>query len=185
MGTSRALLPGEYAVTASLGGVAAEPVEFPDVVVEPGQDTPIGAAAFEVAAEGGFAFRIVAGGTGTCTPPADGGAGIEAMELSLETQGGTCVPVTFDIAAGASLPASTFTSTCPASGQAPCIAQDQDVSVAPTLPSGPYRMSIVGRIGTDPCWARTSQFDVPAGGAVENLPQQNLIHADGIPACNP
>lgn len=185
MGASRPVPPDEYNVTASLGGVAAESVEFRDVVIEPGEDTPIGAAAFEVDAVGGFLFRIVAGGQGNCTPPASGGAGIDAMELELQSIGGGCVPVTFDIAAGATLPAATFTSTCPATGQAPCIAQDQDVSVAPTLQTGSYRLTIVGRIGPDPCWSRTGQFDVPAGGEIENLPQQNLLHNDGLAACNP
>ena len=185
MGTSRPLPPGEYHVTAALGGITAEAVEFRDVVIDPGADTPLGTAAFQVDAVGGFQFQIVAGGQGNCTPPAQGGAGIEAMELGLETIGGTCVPVTFDIAAGATQPAGTFSSTCPPAGQAPCIAQDQDVSVAPTVPSGSYRLTIVGRIGGEPCWARTSQFEVPAGAVVRSLPQQNLIHADGIPACNP
>jgi len=184
-GTSRALPPGIYDVSATLGDVATPAIEFEDVVVTSGQDTPIGEAAFEVQAVGGFAFQIVAGGQGNCTPPDQGGAGITAMELELEAVGGGCVPTTFDIAAGASLPATSFTSTCPAAGQAPCIAQDQTVTVAPTLATGPYRLVIRGVVGADTCWSRLSQFDVPAGGATENLPQQNLLFIDSNPACTP
>ncbi len=184
-GTSRQITPGVYDVTATLSGVATEGVRFDDVVVAPGADTALGAAAFEVLAEGGFTFNISAGGQGNCTSPAQGGAGITTMQIELSDAGGTCVPVTFDIAAGATQAASTYTTSCAPAAAVPCIAQDQTISVAPTLPTGSYRMTITGFIDADACWTRQPQFQVPAGGVVQSLPQQNLTLNAAIAACNP
>lgn len=185
MGTSRVVPPGLYDVTVTLGGVDVDGVRFDDVEVVSGGDTPIGDAAFEVNAEGGFTFRISAGGQGNCTTPAQGGAGITAMQLELATLAGDCVPVTFDIAAGASLPASTYTTDCTTPAPHACIAQDQQITVAPTVPSGTYRMAITGFVEAAACWARLAQFNVPAAGATATLPQQTLTLDDDDPACAP
>lgn len=185
MGTSRVVPPGLYDVTVSLGGVEVDPVRFDDIEVVSGGDTPLGDAAFEVNAEGGFTFRIAAGGQGNCTTPAQGGAGITAIQLELATLAGECVPVTFDIAAGATLPASTYTTDCATPAPHACIAQDQQITVAPTIPSGTYRMAITGFIDAAACWARLAQFNVPAAGATATLPQQTLTLDDADPACAP
>ena len=181
-GTSRPIAPGLYDVRASLGGVDAAPVEIDDILVQTGQDTAIGEVTFQVAAVGGFSFRISAGGQGNCTPEDQGGAGITATQIELQRIGGGCVPVTFDIAAGASQPASTYTTDCTTPAPHVCIAQDQTVLATPTIPTGPYRMTITGFVGGAACWSRVAQFDVPAGASVENLPQQNLMQD---PSCAP
>ncbi len=182
-GTSREIAPGRYNVAVSLAGVAADPVMFPGVVVESGQDTPLGNASFAVVVEGGFEFRIVAGTSGSnCA----GGAGVTTVSIALSTVDNTCVPVTFDIAAGVGGdPAGTYTTDCgsPAAFNA-CIEADQTISVAPTLPSGTYKMAITAFVGADACWTRNPQFDVPAGGDIEKLLPQNLNLDTTIAACN-
>jgi hypothetical protein len=176
-GTIDDIVPGRYDVTVTMAGTAGmlgDEVSFPDVDVAPDADTPLGNAAFEVDAEGGFAFQVVAGGTGNCTPAGSGGAGIDAMQFELEDQLGTCVEATFQIAAGASLPASEYTTSCTAPAPHVCVAQDQEISVAPTMPSGQYTMQITGFIGGLACWSRNPLFNIPAGGNVTQLPDQNL-----------
>lgn len=180
------IAPGVYDITVTLagtGGMLGEAVVYPNVTVAAGQDTPLGDAAFDVDAEGGFRFLISAGGQGNCTPTGDGGAGIDAMAIVL-TRAGACVEATFDIAAGASLPATTYTTSCTAPAPGPCIAQDQEVSVAPVLPAGQYQMTITGQVGGLACWTRNPLFNVPAGGAVTQLPTQNLTQT-GTVGCPP
>lgn len=181
-GTSREVLAGRYNVSVSLVGVTAEPVLFPNVQVESGQDTVLGAAGFEVVVEGGFEFRIVAGGSGNCA----GGADISSVSIVLTDAASTCVPVTFDIAAGGGGgTAGTYTTDCTTPAAYPtCIEDDQTITVAPTLPSGTYRMAITGFVGADACWTRNPQFNVPAGGEIEKLLPQNLTLDTDIPACN-
>jgi hypothetical protein len=177
---STSVAPGTYDVTVSLGGVDVPDVAFDNVVVTTGQDTPAGDAHFEVQAVGGFAFRMFAGPSGNCT-----GAGVTAVSLALETLGGTCVPATFDIAAGASNPAGTYTTDCAAPAPFACIENDQDVTAQPTITTGSYRLHIDADVGGTTCWSRAPQFDVPANAQIKQLPLQNLTHDDVTPACNP
>jgi hypothetical protein len=179
-GTSRSVPAGVYDIAVTLGGIDIDALRYNDVTVTAGQDTSLGVAAFEVNAEGGFQFTISAGGQDPCAS-----AGIDSMLIALETFDGQCVPVTFQIAAGAAQPASTYTTDCTTPTPHVCIAQDQQVTVAPTVPTGTYRMSITGIVQGADCWSRTAQFDVPAAGATENLPQQNLVLDSANPACVP
>jgi hypothetical protein len=184
-GTTAPIDPGTYEVQVRLAGVTADPVEVRDVAVESQRDTPV-AVSLTVIPRGGFTFRIVAGtGQGNCTPPAQGGAGITEMELALARQEGGCVPVTFAIAAGASQPAATYTTDCADPAPTACIATDQQVTVAPQLPSGGYRMTILGWVGDAACWSRIAQFQVPAGGQTASLPPQTLSLDPRVPGCEP
>jgi hypothetical protein len=186
-GTSRPLAPGTYDITAELGGVTAPEVFFNNVVVESGADTPIGSAAFEVIVEGGFEFRTAAGTGGNCVAIASGGAGLTSVSIALADAASVCVPVTFDIAAsnaGGGGVAGTYTTSCGTPAAFPsCIAEDQTISVAPTLPSGTYRMTITGFVGAEACWSRNPQFNVPAGGDVTKLLPQNLNLDTANAAC--
>jgi hypothetical protein len=182
-GTSRNAPAGRYRITASLAGVTGVAgVVFDDVIIESGQNQPLGEAAFVVVPLGGFGFLISAGGQGNCTPPDQGGAGITAMQLELVGPTGACMPATFEIAAGATQPASTYTTRCGDPTPHACIAQDQAITVAPTLPAGTYRMTITGRVGAQVCWSRVPQFQVPSGQASADLGVQNLTRD---PACAP
>jgi hypothetical protein len=182
-GKSRELAPDIYTVTVELAGVTAEVNQFDDVVVVSGDTTEIGPASFTVNNKGGFTFQMTASSGGNCNA-LPGGGGITEVSIALTDGVDTCVPTTFDIAAGASQPAGTYTTDCttPASFPA-CIAEDQVVTVAPSLPTGTYKMQITGFVGTEDCWTRNPQFTVPSGGATANLPQQNLTRDTTNAAC--
>ncbi len=187
MGGIDDILPGRYDVSVTMAGTAGmlgEPAGFPDIDIVSGQDSALGNALFEVDADGGFRFRIAAGGQGNCTPTGSGGAGIDAMQLALVDRLGACVEVTFNIGAGATLPASTYTTSCTAPAPGVCIAQDQDVAVDPVLPAGQHQLTITGLVGGLTCWTRNPQFNVPAGGVVAQLPVQNL-NQTGAVGCPP
>ncbi|MCB9563556.1 MAG: hypothetical protein H6708_24425 [Kofleriaceae bacterium] len=181
MGEVGNLAPGLYDVTATLAGAAGdlgEPVRFLDVEVAASQTTALGEAAFDVPAQGGFTFKLSAGGMPTCTT-----AGITGVQLELR-DGAGCVPAAFDIAAGAVEPAGTYTTDCTTPAPYACIAEDQVVSTA-GLATGSYTMTITGFVGADACWSRSPQFGVPAGDHVTQLPTQNLTLDSGNPACVP
>ena len=182
-GTTRSVPPGRYDVDVSLGGVAIDAFRVDDVDVPAGGDAPIGAVAFEVEPVGGFTLRVSAGGQGNCTTADMGGAGITAMAFVLEDATGTCVEATFDIAAGATQPASTYTTSCTTPAPHACIAQDQPITVAPTLPSGAYELAITGTIADAPCWTGLAQIMVPAAGASRDLGTRNLFLNDQLPGC--
>jgi hypothetical protein len=177
-GTTRTVLPGTYNIQVGLGGVAVPAITFQNIVVRSGQDTAIGDAAFLVDAHGGFTFQVGTGGAGNCVDVASGGAGITQMQLALATAGGTCVPVTFDFSGGGS-----YTNDCANSAPTRCIEGSETVSVAPTLATGTYRMTITGFDNADACWATSPQFDVPAAGVVKALPLQNLVEDTNNPNC--
>jgi hypothetical protein len=161
--------PGTYDVTVSLGGVDVPDVSFQDLVVTSGQDTAAGDAHFEVQAIGGFSFQMVAGAGGNCA------GGVDAVSLALALLDGTCVPATFDIAAGASNPADTYTTSCTTPAPYPgCIESDQLVTAQPTIATGSYRLHIDADVGGSTCWSRTPQFDVPANAQIKALPDQIL-----------
>ena len=107
------------------------------------------------------------------------------MRLELETLADVCTPVTFDIAAGATQPAGTYTTDCTTPAAYACIESDQDVIARPTIPTGSYRLRVVGQSGGTDCWLKQAQFDVPAAGEIRDLPVQNLLHDDVTPACQP
>jgi hypothetical protein len=174
------LAPDIYDVEVSLASVQADEVLFPSIEVASGMDTPIGNAAFDVPRVGGFSFRLDAGGAGNCTA-----AGLTAVQLDLAPVAGGCVVATFDIAAGATQPASTYTTSCTAPAAHPlCIENDQTITAQPTIPTGTHRLTMTGIVGGNACWLRQSQFDVPAGGAIRPLVSQVLDHDDVTPACN-
>ena len=185
-GTSDPIAAGTYDVEISLGGGSGAVVTLPriaDVVVKNGQDTKLGAIVFEVDATGGLRFRLRADANGNCTGTGAGGAGIQGVNLALRSLDETCVPTTFQIAAGAFRPASTYVSTCAAPPPAPCIDADQDISIA-GAPSGRYDLVAQGLIGGTACWEGSAIVRVPAGGAVGQLGNILLIRtmATGCPA---
>ena len=184
-GTSGTLAAGPYTVTARLAGSAGTLAAAPPqaVTVISGQDTPLGAIAFEVDASGGLRFVIDADGVASNCGAAPGGAAIEAMHLELRTLGEECIPTTLAIAAGATTPAGTFVSDCGTPAPAACLAEDQIISVASTA-SGRYRLVVQGLIDGTACWEGTPFVRVPAGGATGPLGDVSLVRtgAAGCPA---
>jgi len=183
-GTSRPIDPGKYDFVITLvgraGTLASKSIDDKDVAS--GQDTPLGAIAFEVDATGGLKFRIGTGTAANCTPA---GAGMTATTLELRDPAGTCVPATFAIAAGASAPAATYASTCAgAAPVGPCIEADQDVT-ATGLASGRHQLVLEGRIGAAPCWKRNASIRIPAGGAELAAGTVAMVYDDAQAGCPP
>ncbi len=182
MGTTRALEPGRYdlRITVSGGGTLDGPIIRLGVEVRPGQVTTIEPIVFDVEPSGAVTFRITTPAGDNCAA-APAGAGITAMRVELRDAAGTCVPTTFAIAAGATLPAGSYASDC-AGATAPCIAADQ-VITANEVPAGQRTLALVGLIGAAPCWTRTSQYAQRAGGLTTMLNPQELVLATGVPGC--
>jgi hypothetical protein len=168
-GESRLLAPDSYRVTVALAGVESEEVELNDVVVEVDQTTPAGDVVFVVDPRGGLTLRVDAGAGSNCTD-----AGITGVQLALTRIGEGCVAATFEIAAGGTLPGSSYTTSCETPAPHACIEDDQQITVAPTLAAGTYQLAITGFVGMDACYTSQPQFVIPAGGATEDLGVQEL-----------
>ncbi len=165
-GTTPVLPVGEYEVGIEL--VGTPPAGILDtvplvegIVVQSENNTPLEPAVFTVNATGNLALTIntnLAGGN--CA----GGAGITSMTLAMrESPSGTCFPVTFNIAAGATsgAPASTYTATnCDAPVAGPCIETDQVVTVT-GIPTNNYQVAVRGNIDATSCFQNNDVLAVP------------------------
>src|SRR5262249_15022499 len=152
------------------------------VVIAPGMTTQLVPVSFPVDATGGLVLAVSAGKPGgNCAPPAQMGAGINTMTLSLTHADGTCAPVTFDIAADAMGPASTYVVDCLAPPVAPCIEGDQKITVG-GVASGSYRMHVTGKVGGADCYLNGDSLQVPAAGQTLVHPL-NLAFQTGTPGC--
>lgn len=159
-GTSRFLPVGVYDLAFELVGRSGSLGILPDqrVVVTEDDVVPAAALRYPVKAQGQVDGRLFAGATANCA--ATGGAQITALSLVMERQGGACVPTTFAIGAGATNPATTYTSTCAATPPtAPCIERDQAITA--TVGSGSYVVRVRGAVGAAPCWSADQLADVP------------------------
>ena len=183
MGTTRDLEPGLYdlRVSVSGGGTLDGPVIITDVMVKPGQVATTPPVMFDVDPTGTLTFKITTPTMGNCTDLAAMGAGITATTIELRDSAGACVPTTFAIAAGATQPAGSYTSTC-AGASYGCIAADQDVT-ATAVAAGQHSLVITGAIGAAPCWKRTSAFAQRAGGLTTTLNPQALAIDPLVPGC--
>lgn len=176
-GTSSAIPANEYNVevvlTTSNNRPLTEPIEFPNVAVLPGQNTPLGDVVFQVVPEGSVEFTIDTGAAaGNCALEADGGAELSEFRIDYINAQGQCVPATFTIADGANRPGGTYVSDC-AIARALCIDADQVVR-AENVPSGTVSMNIVGYRGVDECYTRMPLFSVPGNGLLTELAPQLL-----------
>ncbi len=184
MGTSRMVGPGLYHLRLSVsgtGGTLDGPHAVRDQTVPPGGVVTAPAVAFDVDPSGGLRFKVTTPTTGNCAATAGGGAGITAMRIELRDHTGACVPASFAVAAGATVPAGTYASDCVGSTYA-CIDGDQDVAVT-GLRSGSYSMVMTGSVGAAACWRRQPNAVVPAAGRTADLLAQQLLLATGVPGC--
>ena len=169
-GTSQPLAPGDYDLTYSLRGaggtIATVPVSL-EVPILAGQNTTLDPQVFPIDAQGQFALDLTAMPTGNCTAPAQGGAGLTAMTLTL-TRSGTCQPVTYTVPAGATQPAGSYALDCMTQVRYGCVETDQHVTSS-VLPSGEYVLSVVGDVGATPCWTGNRTVRVPTGGATTSF----------------
>jgi hypothetical protein len=176
--TSGQIPAGTYTVTVELEGSSAPlaPAKtIQQVVVKSGMDTALGNVDFAVDATGGLTFTIAAAGVSDNCAAAPAGAGIDGMTLKATTVTNSCEPVTFHIAAGASTPASDYTSDCTTLPLGPCIAQDQVISVT-GLSSGQVKLLLTGDVGGTTCWKTTDTESVPSMSMTRNAGAIALVH---------
>ncbi|MBX3161966.1 MAG: hypothetical protein KF773_38750 [Deltaproteobacteria bacterium] len=165
MGTSRVFPVGKYEMSYELFGSAGLLATAPkqiDVVIESGKDTRLDPVSFAVEAVGGMALRFNTNKPGgNCGAIAADGAGMTGTTIALtHTAGGACEPVTFDVAAGATQPAGSYTVNCAAPTVAPCIENDQVLTVS-GVPSDQYLIRVRGLVGGTECWKTDTGFTVP------------------------
>jgi hypothetical protein len=152
-----------------------------NVAVTAGTDTPLGDVSFTVSRKGGFKFKLdVSTTSGTNCDPEGGnppGAGITSMQITL-TKGGTCVPGSFMVEAGAmGDPAQTIDAACPGGGTGACIENDQQVTVM-GLDAGDYVMTIEGLEAANNCYKVISNISVAGGDVIKD---QNTISIGADP----
>lgn len=167
-GTSPGIPPGNYQIDFELNGSSTTPViktaPRQDIEVKSNENTALMPISFAVDATGGLALSLNALGVtmGNCAATPDG-AGIDQFTITLEkTSDLTCAAVTFDISAGASGTAGTYTVNCATPATVGCLNADQVLSVA-DITSGSYRVHVRGRSAPD-CYVNDDSFAVPALG---------------------
>ena len=173
MGTSQGVVAGTYDIGFELTGMGGDPAtgliataqKQQGIVVKPGENTPLAPLTFAVDAKGGLKLNLSTNKPGgNCGATAAMGAGITGVSITLlHTGPGTCEPVTFAIAAGASRPAGSYTVNCAMPTLAPCIDADQQLSVT-GVPSGAYQIHVRGKVGAADCWTNDDALPVPPLG---------------------
>ncbi|HEU0031570.1 MAG TPA: hypothetical protein VFQ53_13115 [Kofleriaceae bacterium] len=163
-GDTLPVLPGTYDVSFELNGMVGLLATAPPqmaIVVESNKTTALAPVTFAVEAIGGLELSLASGKPGgNCAAVASNGAGITATTITLVHTGGNCEPVTFQISAGATKPASTYTVNCATPVVGPCIESDQKLTVS-NVPSGGYQIHVRGKVGTTDCWINDDGLAVP------------------------
>lgn len=180
MGTSSPIPPGFYELRFSLNGLAGELATAPsqiNVEIKANETTVVTPVTFAVDATGGLELLLAANQTtSNCGQPAAMGAGITALTLALEHTDGSCEPVTFNVSAGATQGAFSYTVDCANPPLSVCIENDQKLTVG-SLPSGNYRMRVRGQVNGTLCWTNDDTLVVPPLSKVLkttlNLAKQN------------
>lgn len=165
-GTSPPVAPGNYQIDFELNGSSLlDTAPRQDIEIKSNENTPLAPLTFAVDATGGVALTLAALGVtaGNCETTGNMGAGIDQFTITLEkTSDLTCAAVTFDISAGATGTASTYTVNCGTPATIGCLHADQVLSVS-SMVSGGYRIHVRGRSGGD-CYVNNDTLAVPALG---------------------
>jgi hypothetical protein len=133
---------------------------------------------FAVDANGALELRLETSQPGgNCGDVGAMGAGIDAMTFTLRRTDSTCEPITFQISAGATRPAGSYTVDCDNPALAACIENDQLLTAEP-VPSGNYRVQIRGKVGGADCWTNDDSLAVPPLSKVLKS-TLNLVKAPG------
>jgi hypothetical protein len=162
-------------------GVLDGPITMNGVEITQDQTTDLGSIGFEVPTTGGFSFLLDTPPLGSNCDQAEGDLTEVIFELRDATD--TCVPATFEIAAGAASSAGTYQADCTGAGFG-CIDNDQMIT-AIGVDSGPHGLVMRGAKGGVPdCYRRDAQIIIPGNDLVRNLPAQQLMLAS-TPECDP
>ncbi|MDB4957267.1 MAG: hypothetical protein JWO36_4836 [Myxococcales bacterium] len=176
MGDSQAFAPGIYDMDFELdapvcasclpaNGVLATAPSQLGIVVQSGQTTPLAPLTFMVQATGAVALHFESGKPmGNCAA-APNGAGIVTTSITLvKNSDSSCAPLTLDIAAGATQPARSYTINCTTPVDAPCIDNDQAITVS-GVTSDSYTIHIKGKTAApNMCWTNNDSLQVPPLG---------------------
>jgi hypothetical protein len=167
MGMSQDVYAGEFDLDFELSGTFGLLAKAPSqlaVDIPAGTTTALQPLVFQVEALGSLALKLATGASGgNCAATASGGAGIDAMSISVtRNSDGACIPMTFDIAAGAATAAGTYATDCttPADYTGGCIESDQVLS-ATNVPSDAYTVHVRGKIAATNCWINNDFMQVP------------------------
>ena len=167
-GISQALDPATYDVAFELHAgstTLATAADQSGVVVEDAKNTTLTPVAFAVDAQGGLVLSLAAPPTtSNCKSTGMLGAGINGVSITLQHTEGGCAPVTCIHTRGATT-LQPYTVTCSSPAVVACIESDETLTV-PTLPSGPYTIHAVGKIGIAECWKSDDILQVPARGTI-------------------
>jgi hypothetical protein len=130
---------------------------------------------FPINAKGGLQLTLLAGTSGNCL----GGAGITGLQISLAHDGGpgdtACEPVVFALSTGGTFDARS----CSSPAAQGCV--DAGVTLtAPSLPSGPYLIQVIGKKLSTICWTNNDSFSVPSQGRMLTR-VLNLAREPGCP----
>ncbi len=175
------LLDGTYSASFSLatnGSVLSTGTTTSGIVIGGGINVAV-STSFSIDALGGMDLLLVSGAKNCTAAPA--GAGITSMTITMQhNDTGPCDNAIFAISAGATQPAGNYTVNCAAPVAAPCIENDQHLTVS-GLTSGRYSLHVAGDIGATSCWTTVSSVQVPAA---EQVTMQTLQLVDsGAPGC--
>jgi hypothetical protein len=168
MGQSQNIYAGAYDMDFELSGafgLLAKGPPLRNVQVPVGTNTVLDPIVFTVRDDGALALKLASNRSGGNCTVAPGGAGIDAVSIGVtRTSDSACIPLTFDIAAGATKPAGTYTTTCPETNfPGGCIDSDQTLS-ASGVPSDTYRIRVRGKTGGTTCWLNNDTIQVPPLG---------------------
>ncbi len=164
-GSSQALFAGPYEMNFELSGtfgLLARGAQQSNVTVPVNSNVQLDPVTFQIEALGGVAFTFNAGKAGgNCGATNAGGAGIDAMTITLDRNSdGACAPITLTIAQGATRPGGTYTIDCASPVVAGCIEADQTIT-ASGIASDAYTIHLRGRIGTKDCYINNDTVQVP------------------------
>jgi hypothetical protein len=148
-----------FELNGLVGSLALAPPQQ-GIEIRSGETVALQPISFAVEATGGVELLIDSLQAGGNCGAAPNGAGIAQHTITLAHSPGPCEPVTFQIGAGATKPAGTYTVDCVTPVVADCIENDQKLTVA-TMPSGNYRIQIRGKIGAIDCWNNDDSLVVP------------------------
>lgn len=167
MGQSQDVYAGEFELGFELSGVFGLLARAPavnSIDVPAGTNTVVPPLVFQVEALGSLSLKLASNTSGgNCVATGSGGAGIDATSISVtRNSDGMCIPMTFDVGAGATKAAGTYATDCttPADYTGGCIESDQVLSVA-NVPSDAYTIHVRGKIASTSCWANNDFMQVP------------------------
>jgi len=165
MGTSQAMVAGNYTFDFELGGtvglLATAPAQA-NVPIPAGVTTPLAPLTFQVQATGALELKLESGKAGGNCGVAPGGAGIANVTITLNHTGdGTCAPIQLTISNGASQTGGAYMIDCTTPQTFSCIENDQTITASGVSSDG-YTIHVKGlNAATTPCWLNNDAIQVP------------------------